>query len=194
MHINIHYTPSTTDPTAFHNPHIFSPPQLPQTYFPPWLLYHTAYLFCLFSECIQNFIQVKSGGKWVILWMAARCSCWARDQTLSTGSLDSETVSQGFFYQVSQGSWPLPCLLVSELTIVRTLQPVNASPKWKQPTVSEMEPIERQRSLIYPRLCQGEKWPSPCQPRLFYSQPRQLPCAWHPMLKPVHFPLSRLFY
>ena len=106
---------------------------------------------------VQNFIQVKSGGKWVILWVAARCSCWARDQTLSTGSLDSETVSQGFFYQISQGSWPLPCLLISELTIVRALQPVNASPEWKQPTVSEMEPIKRQRSLIYPICVKKER-------------------------------------
>ena len=91
-------------------------------------------------------------------------------------------------------AWPLPCLLISELTILRALQPVNASPEWKQATVSEMEPIERQRSLIYPCLCQGEKWPSRCQPRLFYSQPRQLPCARHPVLKPAHFPLSCLFY
>ena len=62
--------------------------------------------------------------------------------------------------------------------MVRALRPVNASPDRKLPTVPEMEPLKRQRSLIYARLCQkGEKWPSQCRPRLFYSQPRQLPCA-----------------
>ena len=50
-----------------------------------------------------------------------------------------------------------------------------------------MEPLKRQRSLIYAHLCQnGEKWPS--RPRLFYSQPGKLPCAWHPVLKPAHLP------
>ena len=49
------------------------------------------------------------------------------------------------------------------------------------------EPLKGQRSLIYARLCQtGEKCPSQCQPRLFYSQPRQLPCAKHPVLQPGH--------
>ena len=46
-----------------------------------------------------------------------------------------------------------------------------------------------QRSLIYTHLClKGEKWPSQCRPRLFYSQPRQLPCARPPVLKPSHLP------
>ena len=77
--------------------------------------------------------------------------------------------------------------------MVRALRPMNASPDWKLPTVSEMEPLKRQRSLIYAHLCQGEKWPSRYRPRLFYSQPRQLPCAWHPVLKLAHLPLSHLF-
>ena len=75
--------------------------------------------------------------------------------------------------------------------MVRALQPVNASPDWKLPALPEMEPLNRQRNLIYPHLCQkGEKWPSHCRPRLFYSQPKQLPCARHFMLKPAHLPLS----
>jgi len=51
--------------------------------------------------------------------------------------------------------------------------------------VPEMEPLKRQRALIYARLCQKlEKCPSQCWPRLFYSQPRQLPCTRHPVWKP----------
>ena len=88
----------------------------------------------------------------------------------------------------------MPCQLISELTIVRALQPVNASSNWKLPTVPEMEPLKKQRSLFYTRLCQkGEKWPSQFWPRLFYSQPNQLPCAHHPLLKHAHLPLSHLF-
>ena len=77
-------------------------------------------------------------------------------------------------------------------TMVRALRPVNASPDWKLPTVPEIEPLKRQRSLIYARLCQKERnsQPSADQLRLFYSQPRQLPCARHPVLKPAHLFLS----
>ena len=78
--------------------------------------------------------------------------------------------------------------------MVRALWPVNASPDWKLPTVSEMEPLMRQRSLIYAPLCQeGEKWPSWCRPRLFYSQPRQLPCARHPCWNPPTSPYPTFF-
>jgi len=49
------------------------------------------------------------------------------------------------------------------------------------------------KKLIYACLCQeAEKWPSRCRPTLFYSQPRQLPCAQHPVLKPAHLHLSHL--
>ena len=45
-----------------------------------------------------------------------------------------------------------------------------------------------------PYLCPFvSKWPSQCQPRLFYSQPSQQPCAQHPVLKPAHLPLSHHF-
>ena len=40
----------------------------------------------------------------------------------------------------------------------------------------------------------GEKWPTLCQPRSFYSQPGQLPCACHPMPKPLYLPLFHTFY
>ena len=47
----------------------------------------------------------------------------------------------------------------------------------------KMEPLKR---LIYARLCQkGEKCLSQCRPRLFYSQPRQLLHAQHPVVKPA---------
>ena len=45
-------------------------------------------------------------------------------------------------HQVFQGSWSLPHPLISELTMVRALQPVNASPDWNLPTVPEMEPLK----------------------------------------------------
>ena len=51
--------------------------------------------------------------------------------------------------QYSQGSWPLPHQLISELTMVRTLQPANASPDWKLSTVPEMKPLQSQRSSFY---------------------------------------------
>ena len=46
---------------------------------------------------------------------------------------------------------------------------------------------------LRPFVSKGDKCSSQCQPGLFYSQPRQLPCAWHPALKPTHLPLSHLF-
>ena len=111
-----------------------------------------------------------------LVWSVFLLLLWA-----STGN-----VSYVFFHKASQGSWPLPHPLISELTMVRALWPLNASPDWKLSTVPEMEPW---KSLIYTRLCQkGEKWPSQCQPRLFYSQPRQLPSARHSVLKPACIP------
>ena len=78
--------------------------------------------------------------------------------------------------------------------MVRALRPVNDSNDWKLPTVPEMEPLKRQRSLIYTRLCQKRvKCPSQCWPRLFYSHPRQLPCAQHPVLKSTHLPYPTFF-
>ena len=49
------------------------------------------------------------------------------------------------------------------------------------------------RGVVSMPVCvkkKGEKWPSQCRPRLFYSQPRQLPCAQHVMTMPAHLPLS----
>ena len=59
-----------------------------------------------------------------------------------------------FSHQASQDLWPLPRPLISELTMVRALRPVNASPDWKLSTVPEMESLKRQKSPIYSRLCQ----------------------------------------
>ena len=61
----------------------------------------------------------------------------------STGNLSWE-----FFHQAFRGSWPLPHPLINELTIVRALRVVDASPNWKLSTVPEMEPLQRQRSLF----------------------------------------------
>ena len=55
-------------------------------------------------------------------------------------------------------------------------------------------PWKRQRSHIYVRLCKkGKKWPSQCQPRLFYSQPSQQPCARHPCWNPPTSPYPTIF-
>ena len=35
-------------------------------------------------------------------------------------------------------------------------------------------------------VCAGEKWPSQCQPRPFYSQSRQLPYSWHVVTMPAN--------
>ena len=99
-------------------------------------------------------------------------------------------------------SFPFPSQLPSKDTLVRALRPGNASPDWKLPTVPEMEPLKRQRrpclcpfvpkcqSQCRPGLFYSKRRPglfySKRQPGLFYSQPRQLPCAWHPVLKPAH--------
>jgi len=38
----------------------------------------------------------------------------------------------------------------------------------------------------------GEKWPTQCQPRPFYSQAQILPCCLHPSGAPTHLPLPTL--
>ena len=55
-------------------------------------------------------------------------------------------------------SWPLPRPLISELTMVRALQPMNASPDCKLSTVPK---IQRQRSGFYACLCQEMTKPVP---------------------------------
>ena len=47
--------------------------------------------------------------------------------------------------------------------------------------------------LLLTEKLQGKKWSSQCQPRPFYSQPRQLPCAWQVMNMPSHLSLSYPF-
>ena len=43
----------------------------------------------------------------------------------------------------------------------------------------KMSPQRGRRALSTPVCVKKEKWPSQCRPRVFCSQPRQLPCAWH---------------
>ena len=73
---------------------------------------------------------------------------------------------------------------ISELTMVRVLQPVSGSPnsgRFSQLIIKvpEMEPLKRQRSLFYVL-----KRKEMAQPVLFYNQSRQLPCARHPYWSP----------
>ena len=63
---------------------------------------------------------------------------------------------------------------------------IKISSDWKQSTVPEMEPLQRQMSLFY-------VGPSHCQPRFFYSQPRQPPCACEVMTTSAHIQLDLNF-
>ena len=53
-------------------------------------------------------------------------------------------------------------------------------------------PTKAEEWFLY-SFVKGEKWPSQCWLRPFYSQLGQLTCAWHVMDIPAHLSLSRLF-
>ena len=107
-------------------------------------MFRTSFVGRSLTHFTLSFIFYKSfWGYWYLVWAISPRLLWA-----STGNF-----TKVFFYQVLQGSWPLPRPLISEFTMVKALWPVNASLDWKLPIVPEMEPLNRQRRLIYARLC-----------------------------------------
>ena len=142
-----------------------------------WRVYNCN-LHLYLNHYTRNIILYNSfWGCWYLVWAICPLLLWAYLLELETSS----NCCSVRVHDLCEGSWPLPRLLIIEVIVVSALGAMNGSPDWKLPTLSGMEPLKRQRSLNYARLCQeGEKCRSQC--RLFYSQARQLPCARHTML------------
>ena len=113
---------------------------------------HTCFLFFLSLYPTDSYVPISS----CLYFTTSVCDSYHSLNTLTHYTLNFIFYKSfwGYWYlawAVSslQGSWPLPCPLISKLTMVRALRPVNTSPDWKLPTLPEMEPLNKNRKATF---------------------------------------------
>ena len=81
----------------------------------------------------------------------------------------------------STGPWLWPHLHISNISIARTLRPVNACPDWKLPTVPKIEPLQGEGNIFYVCLwSKKEKCPTQCQILAFLRSATTFAMCCHP--------------